>query len=93
MANRVERIQRNFYWEGVEGQDKFHLVGWEGVCSPIQYGGWGFTKLLLSTKPCWVSGYGDLEWSKSISVERHYQGKVWGISGRLVSNCCEKALW
>ena len=67
MANRVERIQRNFYWEGVEGQDKFHLVGWEGVCSPIQYGGWGFTKLSLSTKPCWVSGYGDLEWSKSIS--------------------------
>ena len=45
MANRIERIQRNFLWGGLGEEFKHHLVGWDKVCSPLAGGGLGIQKL------------------------------------------------
>jgi hypothetical protein len=39
VANRIEKIQRNFLWGTTEEVAKFHLVKWNKVCSPLSHGG------------------------------------------------------
>ena len=38
MANRLERIQRNFLWGSSKECFKYSLVAWEKVCSPLVMG-------------------------------------------------------
>jgi hypothetical protein len=45
VANRLERMQRNFLWGGIKEENKFHLVNWSKVCSPLQNGGLGIRNL------------------------------------------------
>ncbi|XP_059451144.1 uncharacterized protein LOC132181938 [Corylus avellana] len=47
VANRIEKIQRNFLWGGLNDEPKFHLVSWHEVCSPIFEGGLGIRSLRL----------------------------------------------
>ena len=47
MANRIEKIQRNFLWGGIGDEPKFHLVKWATVCTPIALGGLGIRKVRL----------------------------------------------
>ena len=35
VAKRLEKIQRDFLWGGMNDEFKFHLVEWDKVCSPI----------------------------------------------------------
>jgi hypothetical protein len=46
VANWIECIQRNFLWGGIGEAHKYHLVGWDKVCSPFQYGGLGVRHLI-----------------------------------------------
>ena len=39
MADRIERIQRNFLWSGTKEKNKLSLVNWEEVCKPKEKGG------------------------------------------------------
>ena len=39
VANRIEKIQRNFLWGTSEEVAKIHLVKWDMVCSPYSHGG------------------------------------------------------
>ena len=34
MANRIEKLQRDFLW----ADSKTHLVGWDKVCAPMANG-------------------------------------------------------
>jgi hypothetical protein len=45
LANRLERLQRNFLWGGINEENKFHLVKWSTVCSPLQNGGLGIRNM------------------------------------------------
>ena len=47
VANRIERIQRNFLWGSLGDDPKIHLVKWASVCTPISSGGLGIRKLNL----------------------------------------------
>ena len=35
VAKWIESIQRNFLWDGMGETHKYHLVGWDKVCSPL----------------------------------------------------------
>jgi hypothetical protein len=39
VANRIEKLYRDFLWGGLGDEFKFHLVKWSKVCSPISEGG------------------------------------------------------
>jgi hypothetical protein len=39
VAHRLEKLQREFLWNGMEGESKFHLVRWTKICEPIRNGG------------------------------------------------------
>jgi hypothetical protein len=71
VANGIEKLQRDFPWGGFREEFKFHLVKWSTICSPMQYGGLGLTKLSLIML-CWVNGYGGLLRSAS-----HYVVWLW----------------
>ena len=50
VANRLEKIQRNFLLGGTAVGTNFHLVNWDTVCSLITYGGFGVRKLTVFNK-------------------------------------------
>jgi hypothetical protein len=50
VAHRIEKLQRDFLWGGLENEHKFHLVNWQQVCSPIQEGGLGIRKVAVFNK-------------------------------------------
>ena len=44
---KIERLQRDFLWLGVEEGKRDHLVSWDVVCNPNVKGGLGFEKISL----------------------------------------------
>ena len=47
VADRLERIQRNFLWGNSEEAFKYPLVAWNKVCWPIEIGGLGMRRFGL----------------------------------------------
>ena len=45
VINHIEKLQRDFLWQGRSGGKKFHLVDWASVCKPKQEGGLGIRPL------------------------------------------------
>ena len=39
VANRMEKLSRDFLWIGISGEYKLHLVKWAKVYKPMQVGG------------------------------------------------------
>ena len=37
----IEKIMRDFFWEGFDGDDTRHLAAWEVLCRPKSSGGLG----------------------------------------------------
>lgn len=46
VAQRLERLQRDFLWSGIGDEVKFHLVNWHTICTPIKEGGLGVRNLI-----------------------------------------------
>ncbi len=81
VARRLEKLQRDFLWCGLEDQPKYHLVKWSQICCPIQNGGLAirdlrcFNKTLLGK---WLWRYGlerDALWR--LVVDAKCEG-LWG---------------
>ena len=45
MAEKIERIQQNFLWSGIEEKNKLSLVNWEELCKPKNKGVLGVRRL------------------------------------------------
>ena len=45
VAKHMEKLQRDFLWNGIGGEPKIHLVNWAKVCKPLQAGGLGIRRL------------------------------------------------
>jgi hypothetical protein len=63
VANRFEKLQRDFLWGGIGEEFKYYLVRWDKVCSPISEGGLGIRNLrtfnqALLGKWLWLWRYG-----------------------------------
>jgi len=61
VANRFEKLQRDFLWGGIGKEFKYHLVRWDKVCSPISEGGLGIRNLRTFNRALlgkWLWRYG-----------------------------------
>ena len=81
VANRMEKPQRDFLWNGINGDSKFHLVKWGKVCKPMRVRGLGIRRLrsfntTLLGKWLWRNGLEtDALWRRVIEAK---YGNVWG---------------
>jgi hypothetical protein len=81
VAKRIEKIQRDFLWGGMNDENKMHLVEWDKVCSPLDEGGLGirnirrFNQALLG-KWLWRFAHEEGAWWRSVLVAKY--GVDWG---------------
>jgi hypothetical protein len=81
VAKRLEKIQRDFLWGGMDDDFKYHLVEWDKVCTPIDEGGLGirnirrFNQALLG-KWLWRFAHEEGAWWRSVLVAKY--GSGWG---------------
>lgn len=54
VQKRLEKVERDFLWEGQGEVRKFHLVSWDKVCDSVKVGGLG-----VKIRLCLGNGYGD----------------------------------
>jgi hypothetical protein len=47
VAEKIEKLQRNFLWGGLEDGFKHHLVGWNTLCCPLANGGLGVRRVAV----------------------------------------------
>ncbi len=66
VAQRIEKLKRNFLLGGMGDGVKYHLVRWDHVCSPIDCGGLGVKNLTLFNKA--LLG----KWLWRFGVEKHH---------------------
>lgn len=60
VANRLDKIRKDFIWGGIGDETKFHLVNWNKICTPLYTGGLGVHISSSSIELFWVSGCGDM---------------------------------
>jgi hypothetical protein len=44
---RIEKLQRDFLWGGIDDEFKYHLMKWSKVCTPVSEGGLGIRNLVV----------------------------------------------
>jgi hypothetical protein len=60
VANRIEKLQRDFLWGGLGEEFKYYLVSWSKVCLPLSEGGLGIQDLQMFNHALlgkWLSRY------------------------------------
>jgi hypothetical protein len=80
VANHVEKLQWISCGGGIGKEFKFHLVGWNKVCSPISKGVWGSEIYSCLIELSWGSGYGNMllrERLYGVVMDSKY-GNMWG---------------
>jgi hypothetical protein len=81
VAKRIEKIQRDFLWGGMNDDSKYHLIEWDKVCTPLDEGGLGirnirrFNQALLG-KWLWRFAHEEGAWWRSVLVAKY--GADWG---------------
>ena len=93
----MERIQCNFLWGSQGDRFNHHLVNWDIVCSPINYGGLGVRKLAVFTKAVqrkWLWRFGIEEsnlWRRVIARKYGVNSGGWSTKSTRGSHGC--GLW
>uniref|UniRef100_A0A2N9HCD7 Reverse transcriptase zinc-binding domain-containing protein n=1 Tax=Fagus sylvatica TaxID=28930 RepID=A0A2N9HCD7_FAGSY len=97
VANRIERIQCNFLWGSYGEGGTHHLVNWDVVCSPVNYGGLGVRKIAVFNKALlgkWLWRFGTEEsklWRRVIATKYGVNSGGWSTKSARGSHGC--GLW
>ena len=97
VAKRIEKLQRDFLWNGIGGEPKIHLVNWAKVCRPLQVGGLGIRRLgnfnsAFLGKWLWMYGMeSDALWRRVI--EEKYGNILGGWCTKKVTSPYGVSLW
>lgn len=54
---KMDSFRARFFWEGLEGKKKYHMIKWEALCRPKDFGGLGFvnTRIMNAALLCkWI---------------------------------------
>ncbi|RVW50079.1 putative ribonuclease H protein [Vitis vinifera] len=104
VVRRIEKVQRDFLWEGGNMERKVHLVKWEVVCTDKDKGGLGLRKLALLNKALlgkWIWRYAcdkDSLWRQVIKVKYGQESLDWRpkkANGRMAAhqNLTVEEMW
>ena len=81
VARRIEKLQRDFLWGGLDDEPKFHLVPWKEVCEPLMGGSLGIQNLTMFSQAL----LGKWLWRYAIEPESLWRrvidskyGSMWG---------------
>jgi hypothetical protein len=97
VANRIDRIQRNFLWNGMGEGHKFPLVKWNTICTPYNQGGLAVKNLRLFNEAFlgkWLWRFGverEALWRQVI--EGKYGSLGGGWSSNIVQGLHGVGLW
>ena len=82
MADRLEKIQRNFFW-GASEEFKYSLVAMDKVCSPVVVGGLGPRRVVHSNQALlgkWLWSFGNWYISfMEVGYCHQVRGGLWGV--------------
>lgn len=74
MTEKLERVQRNFFWSGTKEKNKCSVVTWETMCKLKDKGGLGIRRMVdmnkaLLTKLGWRVVENETGWGRIMKVK------------------------
>jgi hypothetical protein len=97
VANRLDKIQKDFLWDGIGDEAKFHLVNWNKICTPLHAGGLGvynfirFNRALLGK---WLWRYGrEREALWRLVIDAKFESLKGGWCSKEVSSSFGVGVW
>ncbi|XP_073059743.1 uncharacterized protein [Primulina eburnea] len=77
VEKKMEKMKRDFLWDGADGENHCHVVGWNHVCKPKERGGLGLGNIRFTNKAL----LGKWWWRCSVEKEALWRKVIKSIYG------------
>lgn len=78
---RLDSARRRFFWEGVGNNKKYHMIKWDALAPPREFGGLGFVdtramNIVLLAKWIYKLDKGNESMALNVLRKKYLQGRV-----------------